>query len=265
MALRPIYDPEHCGSPMKVAIFLSGSGTNAEKIIERERELKEDQKGSPFEVIFIFSDNQGKDCKGQEIARRFGLPYFSYDIVRFYKSRGRKKSIKTGEDLRLRKEFDSVPKTLIRAFNVDMVALCGYMSYTTIKGCINVHPADLSILDDKGRRRYVGDHAVRDAILAGEKELRSSTILIDEGVDTGPLLMVSAPLKVELPTDLENLRSDSKKLEEVVKDHQERLKRIGDWKILPRTIELISLGRFQIDEGNRIYLDGRPVPLGYRE
>jgi hypothetical protein len=106
---------------------------------------------------------------------------------------------------------------------------------------------------------------VRDAIEQGEGTLRASTLWTDEGVDTGPLLMLSEPLAVDLPQPLEDLLRDEKKFLELVDEHQERLKEVGDWKIFPRTIEMIARGRFGLDEDNRVYVDGHPVPDGYRE
>jgi len=113
----------------------------------------------------------------------------SYDIRTFHRLRGLKRTVSTPEGFEARKEFDQVAATLVKAFEVDVVALGGYMSYLTLNRCINVHPADLSVLDAEGKRKYVGDNAVVDAIVAGEKILRSSTIWTDKGVDTGPILM----------------------------------------------------------------------------
>jgi hypothetical protein len=125
--------------------------------------------------------------------------------------------------------------------------------------------SDLSVLNAKGKRKYVGDNAVVDAIAAGEKLLRSSTIWTDRGIDTGPLLMVSDPVKVQLSEPLESLVSDGEKLLRVAEEHQNRLKEIGDWKIFPMTIEMISRGRFALDEQKRVYVDGQPVPMGHRK
>lgn len=264
MRITPLFEPEVKKRPMRVAAFMSGSGTNVIRILERQKEL-EAQGKKLFEVVFIFSDRSDGRCKGEGIAYRFGIPYFSYDIRRFHEIKGIKREVTTPEGMEARRAFDQVPKRLIEAFEVDIVALGGYMSYTTIKGCVNVHPADLSILDTTGKRKYVGDRAVYDAILSGEKELRSSTIWIDEGVDTGPLLMVSKPLKVSLPAPLEELRQNPELLLKVAEIHQEALKEVGDWKIFPRTIEMIAEGRFALDEFNNVYVDGRLVKDGYRE
>ncbi|MBW1937101.1 MAG: formyl transferase [Deltaproteobacteria bacterium] len=265
MSLTPLFNPAKAGRPMRVAAFMSGTGTNILKLIELEKILRAREGTPPFEVVFIFSDRSDGTCRGERIAFEKGIPYFSYDIRSFYRLRGLKRSLATPEGVSARKEFDAIPLKLVRAFQVDVIALGGYMSVTTLERCVNVHPADLSILDSKGRRKYVGDHAVLDAIEAGEEVLRSSTLWTDQGVDTGPLLMVSRPVPVELPEPLDLLRQNREKFVQVAEEHQQRLKEIGDWKIFPRTIEMIARGRFWIDENRRVYVDGQPVPKGYRE
>ena len=178
---------------------------------------------------------------------------------------GLKRTVLTPEGLAARREYDRVPGRLVAAFEIDLIALGGYMSYTTLNRCVNVHPADLSICLPDGRRKYVGDDAVKDAISAGETHLRASTLWTDKGVDTGPLLMVSEPLPVTFPEPFEVLLRDPERLRQVADDHQEQLKEIGDWKIFPKTVEMIAKGRFGLDEENRVYVDGHPVPQGYRE
>ena len=264
MTITPIFDPQTKGRPMRVAVFMSGSGTNVIRLLEREKELERKFGESPFNIIFIFSDRSDGGSAGESIALDTGIPYFSYDIRKFYSLKGLKKTALTPEGIAARKEFDSVASRLIKAFDIDFIALAGYMSYLTLDGCVNVHPGDLSILTPNGRRKYVGDHAVADAIANGETSLRSSTILTDAGVDTGPLLMVSNSLKVELPIPLPDLLKDQLAFGKVVDEHQRRLKEIGDWKIFPLTLEMIAKGRFSLDENNNVYVDGHPAPKGYR-
>jgi len=260
-----IYDPEKQNRPMRFAAFMSGSGTNIIKLIEKQNNLTEQNGVSPFNVIFIFSDRSDGACKGEEIACKNGIPYFSYDIREFHKKRGKKRSVITQEGLEARREYDRIADTLVKTFEVDAIALGGYMSFITLNRCINVHPADLSILTNDGKRQYVGDNAVRDAIIAGETSLRSSTLWTDEGVDTGPLLMVSDALDVNLPEPLEISQNNKEKLKMVIDKHQDQLKKIGDWEIFPRTVEMIARGRFSLDKHNNVYVDGNPVPEGYRE
>jgi folate-dependent phosphoribosylglycinamide formyltransferase PurN len=244
---------------------MSGSGTNIRRLLAHEQELGAGGDGSPFETVFIFSDRSDGRCAGERIALENGLPYFSYDIRAFHRRGGLNRSVATAEGLAARREYDRVARRLVEAFQIDVIALGGYMSFTTLDRCVNVHPADLSLCLPDGRRKYVGDDAVRDAIVAGETSLRASTLWTDQGVDTGPLLMVSNPIPVALPESLDALVRDPDRLREAADDHQERLKEAGDWKIFPRTIEMIARGRFALDDEKRVYVDGRPVPKGYRE
>ncbi len=265
MSLEPLFDPATAGRSMRVAAFMSGSGSNVSRLLEHQEALARAEGQPPFEVVFIFSDRSDGACAGERIAYEYGLPYFSYDIRRFHSRRGLVRNVGTSRGLAARRAYDRVAETLVAAFQIDVIALGGYMSYITLRRCVNVHPADLSILGPDGARKYVGERAVEAAILAGERTLRASTLWTDEGVDTGPLLMVSRAVEVDLPEPLERLRRDPVRLAAVVFEHQERLKEVGDWKIFPRTIELIARGRLALDREQRVYVDGRPVPQGYRE
>ena len=270
MSLTPIYDPRE-GEKMRVACFVSGSGTNARKIIERS--TKPD---SRYEVALIFTDVRDdryyksgkKRCRAKDIAEEHGIPYECEDIRDFYRSRGHK----TRRDLSLRPEFDRLVVEKINPHEIDVIALAGYMSITTRPlleaydgRIVNVHPADLSVMEG-GDRKYVGIHVVRDAILAGEGELRSSTHVVREEVDRGEILMISKPLPVELPegVDLGLLERDDELLAKVVDEHQERLKELGDWVIYPMTLQMIAEGRFALDEQEVMHFDGRVVLRGHR-
>ena len=261
MSIKKIFDPQAAGRPMRVAGFMSGAGTNLVKLLERQRELSRSS-DPPFKVVFIFSDRADAESRGQELARSAGIPYISYDIRRFHELRKARRTVRTEAGMKLRQEFDRAAARAVGAFGVDLIALGGYMSFLTLERCVNVHPADLSRVDKSGHRRFVGDDAVYEAIEAGETELRSSTIWTDMGVDTGPLLMLSPPLKVRLPAPLEELKEDPERLRRVADEHQERLKMAGDWLIFPATIEAIARGRLALDEKGKVYADGRPAPRG---
>ncbi|MCW3979394.1 MAG: formyltransferase family protein, partial [Candidatus Bathyarchaeota archaeon] len=132
-------------------------------------------------------------------------------------------------------------------------------------GIYNVHPADLSIMDDE-ERKYVGIHVVRDTILAGETEIRASTHVVREKVDHGEILVISEPVHVKLPegATLDALEQDKKLLAKVVDEHQDLLKERGDWVIYPLTLQMIAEGRFALDGEGNIYLDGELAPRGFR-
>ena len=264
MSISPIFDPLKATRPMRVAAFMSGTGTNIKKLLEHEKSLKIRDGKSSFEVVFIFSDRSDGSCAGEKIALEYGLPYFSYDIRMFYKACKLTRSIVTKEGMAARKKFDSVAKKLVSVFQIDIIALGGYMSYTTLSNCVNVHPADLSVVNSDGKRCYIGDNAVRDAILAGETQLCSSTLFTDDGIDSGPLLMVSAPIPVNLPVTLDELKQNELILNQTIYAHQAKLKETGDWVIFPYTIEMVSMGRFALDESGRVYVDGVYQKDGFR-
>lgn len=256
---------------MRVACFMSGSGTNTRKIIEHS--LK---KGSEYKVVLIFSDvrdnrllrNDEKMCLALDIAKEHSIAYDFVDIRDFYHSKGHK----TRRDLSLRPEFDLMVLKKLKTHNIDIIANAGYMSIITepllevYEGRIlNVHPADLSILEED-KRKYVGMHAVRDAIFAGEKELRSSTHVVRKKVDYGEILVISKPVNIILPEgiDLDTLNRKKELKRQVVREHQNMLKEKGDWIIYPLTLRMIAEGRFGLDGAGGVYIDGVKALYGFR-
>lgn len=257
--LNPLYSPRP-GSPMRVAGFMSGSGTNLVKILERQSELEGETGGAPYRVVVLFTDNPASNAA--RIAERNGLDFVEKDILAFYRSKGHE----TKRDLSLRPGFDEQILDALTPHRVDAIVLAGYMSVVTeplltafAGRIINVHPADLRILEG-GKRKYTGDFAVRDAIMAGERSLRATTHVVREEVDGGEILMVSAPVQVDLPEGLEALGpgqpEDRDLWNRIAKEHQDRLKEIGDWRILPKTLEWLARGRYSLDNNGRVCLDG---------
>jgi phosphoribosylglycinamide formyltransferase 1 len=85
----------------------------------------------------------------------------------------------------------SIEKKIVRHLErrkVDVVALAGFMKLLTpffldsFKGpIINLHPSLLP--------RYPGVHAIEESFHSGDKELGISVIRVDQGIDTGPILL----------------------------------------------------------------------------
>ena len=266
MVSAPIFDPS-VGHKMRVALFISGSGTNGLRIIEKSK-----REESNFMVTLIFSDirdtrtrrNGSKMSRAKEISDKYGIAYECVDIRDFYKERGLKRT-----DLSIRPDFDKLVLERLRGYDIDLLVNAGYMSIMTpilldeYEGkMVNVHPADLSIMDGD-KRKYVGIHVVEDAILSGDQAIYSTTHVVREEVDGGEMLVISAPVPVQLDEPLEKLAEDKKLRKVIVSEHQTRLKEAGDWVVLPMTVQMISEGRFALgDDG--VYLDGKPFPHGYR-
>ena len=56
MEPKLIFDPSK-KRPMRIACFMSGSGTNVRKIIEHQNKLERESGRTPYEVALIFTDN----------------------------------------------------------------------------------------------------------------------------------------------------------------------------------------------------------------
>ena len=255
MALKELYPPE--SGRMRVAGLMSGSGSNLRKIIENGRRLEAEEGRAPYQVVVIFSENS--ESNAGKIGNDYGIPVVVRDLGNFYKERG-----KPRRDLSVRAEFDEGTVEALKPFSADVAAYAGYMSIATTPLInaflgVNVHPADLSVMNES-KRKYTGDHAVKDAILAGEKQLRASTHIIESQVDYGKILMISAPLPVTLPEDFNY--DDKNQVNAVSDQHQNRLKEIGDWVIFPRTLEFLADGRYSQDEQGNLYFDSKPIPMG---
>lgn len=263
-----IFD-SNIGRKMRIACFVSGSGTNAIKIIESSK-----RPDSNYNVVLIFSDvknerlkkNGEKMCKAFDIAKRYSISYESEDIRDFYAKKGHKNR----RDLSIRPEYDKkiLAKTL--SYDLDIIANAGYMSIMTKPildyydgKIVNVHPADLSIMKNN-ERKYVGIHVVEDAILEGEKELRSSTHIVREKVDHGEILVISDPIDVKLPSGIaiKELGKNKKLRKRIVSSHQNKLKEKGDWVIYPLTLQLISEGKFALDGKGGVFFKGEFLPNG---
>jgi folate-dependent phosphoribosylglycinamide formyltransferase PurN len=258
MGLRPIHDPTT--GPLKLIALMSGSGTNVRRILESRDRLREAEGRSPFEVAAIFSDCW--DSRATVIGRDFGLPVVTHDLNAWLQRSGVDR-----KDLARREEFDRQTVAMLRPFGAAAAIYGGYMaiaSPTLVNAFlgVNVHPADLSVLTAEGKRRFVGAHAVADAIAAGERVLHATTHLVTLEVDAGPLLMISAPVAVEIPPGADLARPEV--LAQVAEANQERLKATGDWVIFPRTIEEIARGYFARDDAGAISYRGRAIPGGMR-
>jgi len=255
--IAPLHDPSK--GILRVAGLMSGSGTNIRKIIEHQKKMGGNEKGSPFEIVVLFSDSWNSIAA--QIGKEFDIPVVIRDIGAFYTERNKKRS-----DLTIRPEFDRQTAKVLSSFGVKVAVYGGYMSIATYPLIdafmgINVHPADLSI-EEGCKRKFTGDHAVRDAIMAGEKTIAASTHIITREVDQGPILMISSPIPVIKKKEW-NLSqpADLKKAEEF---NQEELKVKGDWIIFPETIEYLSRGRYGKDDRGLLYFDGNPIPKGLR-
>jgi phosphoribosylglycinamide formyltransferase 1 len=253
--IKPLYAPKK--EPMRLAAFMSGNGTNVRKIIERQLQLGPK---SPFRVELIFTDNS--ESNAAKIAAEYKIPFFGNDIKEYYLERNANR-----KDMEVRRQYDVKTREELEKNSIDAVALCGYMSIITgeILGkyiTLNVHPADLRKKGKDGKRLYAGLHgmpSIKAAIQNGDRELRSTVHLVNSGVDLGPILAVSGPVRVEITAQE---KKDPALFESAAELNMENLKVNGDWIIYPKAIEMLAMGRFAFNEDGEIYLDGKKIPDG---
>lgn len=154
---------------LKLAVLISGGGSNLKALIDATA-----QPGFPARIVCVGADN---DAAGLAHAAEAGIPTF---VVR-------------PGDYDSREEWGQMLAAAIQEHGVGtgpapgLVVSAGLMRILPggfvrefSPNLINTHPALLPL--------YPGAHAVRDALAAGATETGVTVHIIDEGVDTGPVL-----------------------------------------------------------------------------
>jgi len=91
--------------------------------------------------------------------------------------------------------FDHDTANLLIAEGVDVVVLLGYL-YIVTEPLLSAFPNRIVNLHDSDLPKYPGLHATRDAIVAGERETRSSAHIVTARLDAGPVIARSAAFPV---------------------------------------------------------------------
>lgn len=225
---KPIYRPQS-GRKMRVVVLFSGGASGLKYLLESDPNL-----GDDYEIVGAFTDRE--DASGIELTRRAGIPVEIFSFKRYLEARGAKRS-----DPETRQAYFTEVLQRIKPWEPDVLMLSGFMLIVTDPllsayrpRILNVHPADLRAVGERGRRKYVGMDAVAQAIRAGEKSTRSTVHLVTEEVDGGPILVVSDPLEVEPGVS--------------PKEHQERMKWACDGPAVQRALRLIAEGRVWVND-----------------
>jgi phosphoribosylglycinamide formyltransferase-1 len=150
-----------------LGILLSGRGSNFEAIARNVADGK-----IPARIAVVVSNRE--EARGLERARQMGLN------AMFIPSRGKD-----------REAFDREVVTTLREFHVDLVCLAGFMRILSpyfireFPGRIlNIHPALLPA--------FPGADAQKLALESGVKISGCTVHIVDEGVDTGPIVCQAA-------------------------------------------------------------------------
>lgn len=127
-----------------------------------------------------------------------GVPVITHPIHAFYDAEHA-----PIRDRAVRRRYDARTAKTLAYMGCDVVLTLGYTYLLTQpmlevfpNSIFNVHDSDLNIRKADGRPKYAGLHATREAILAGEKETRSSLHLVTPDIDSGPVIARSEAFPV---------------------------------------------------------------------
>lgn len=148
---------------LSVAVLISGTGSNLRALLEAA-----DDPAYPARVVAVGAD---RDAAGLAHAEAFGIPSF---VVPF-------------RQYATREEWADELGRRLDGIQPDLIVLSGLMRLLPAAlvarwqpRIINTHPAYLP--------EFPGAHGVRDALAAGVAQTGASVIVVDDGVDTGPVL-----------------------------------------------------------------------------
>ncbi len=195
----------------RIAVLISGSGTNLQSIIDRS-----ESGDLPARVVCVISDKE--KAFGLDRARKHGIPAFFVSPKDFAK----------------REEHEDAIIRLLDDHGVELVVLAGYMRLLTRNmlgryrtRIINIHPALLP--------SFPGTDGYGDAWRYGVKVSGCTVHFVDEGCDTGPIILQGVnPVKED--DTFESFRERGLKLEH---------------RVLPEAIRLYCEGRLRI-EGRKV-------------
>ncbi|MEU2203522.1 phosphoribosylglycinamide formyltransferase [Microbacterium oleivorans] len=148
---------------LTVAVLISGTGSNLRALLDAASDPD-----FPARIIVVGADRQ---ADGFAHAEAYGIPTFMVPFQEFDSREA------WGEELLAH----------LDVWEPDLVVLSGLMRLLPAAvvaawapRLINTHPAYLP--------EFPGAHGVRDALAAGVTETGASVIVVDDGVDTGPIL-----------------------------------------------------------------------------
>ena len=206
---------------MKIVVMVSGGGTNLQAIIDS---VKNGQITNA-EIASVISNN--KNAYALERARENNIP------ARYI----------SPKDYDSREEFNEKLLEAVDALSPDLVVLAGFlvvippaMIERYRNRMINIHPSLIPSFCGKG---YYGLKVHEAALARGVKVVGATVHFVDEGTDTGPIILQKA---------VEVQQGDTP---EVL---QRRVMEQAEWKILPKAIDLISNGKVRVVD-NRTVLE----------
>lgn len=201
---------------IRIAILISGGGTNLQAIIDAMKEEKING-----EIRLVISDQ--KDVYGLKRAQRENIDTMT--IVR--------------SDFNTRKEWNEEILSRLQSYSIDLVLLAGFMSILDESivrnfpnAIMNIHPALIPSFCGKG---YFGKRVHQAVLDYGAKVTGVTIHFVDEGADTGPIILQEA-IEVKQDDTVDTLAHRVLKIEH---------------KLYPKAVQLFTEGKLRV-EGRRV-------------
>lgn len=202
---------------LKLAVLVSGGGTNLQAIIDAiEQETVTNAK-----VEVVISNN--KNAYALERAKNHGIEALCI----------------SPKDYESRDAFNEAFLEKLNSYQVDLVVLAGFLVVLPEQlirqyknRIINIHPSLIPSFCGKG---FYGLKVHESALARGVKVTGATVHFVDEGTDTGPIILQKA---------VEIQQQDTP---EVL---QRRVMEQAEWVILPRAIDLIANGKVSVVDGH---------------
>ncbi len=201
---------------LKIAVLVSGGGTNLQAILD----AIDTKKITNAEISVVISNNPG--AFALERAKK-------HDVEAVCVS---PKSFET------REEFHQALTEKIDSYGVDLIVLAGCMVVlpeSLVKKyenkIINIHPALIPSFCGKG---FYGLHVHEEVLKRGVKLTGATCHFVDAGTDTGPIILQKAVAVKEGDTP---------------KELQRRVMEEAEWEIMPEAINLIANGKVSVADG----------------
>lgn len=205
--------------PCRIVVMVSGGGTNLQAIIDRVKD------GSITNTVIAGVISNNRNAYALKRAEKNGIP---------------SKCI-SPKDYETREIFNEKLLEAVNGYEPDLVVLAGFlvvippeMTAQYRNRMINIHPSLIPSFCGKG---YYGLKVHEAALQRGVKVVGATVHFVDEGTDTGPIILQKA-VEVEQGDTPEIL--------------QRRVMEQAEWKILPRAIDLIANGRVTVEGSHAV-------------
>lgn len=200
---------------LKIAVLVSGGGTNLQAVMD----AIDDQTITNTKIEVVISNN--KNAYALERAAKKGIPNLCI----------------SPKDFADRAEFNRVFLEKLNFYHVDLVVLAGFLVVIPPEmiaeyknKIINIHPSLIPSFCGTG---YYGLKVHEGVLNRGVKVTGATVHFVDEGTDTGPIILQKA---VEVQSD------DTPEI------LQRRVMEEAEWKILPQAIDLIANDRVVVED-----------------